>query len=102
MKLAKEAATPEGQVLCGAGVKLSEDLIARLIKQGVIVLTVEGHPVKLPGEKKLSERIKDLDSRFEPVRSNPVLKALKTMIAEFWIEQELGAEALAKMKGSKK
>ena len=102
MKLAKEAATPEGQVLCGPGQELSEELIVRLMKQGVMVLAVEGHPVKMPGEKKLSERIKDLDARFGKVRNNPVLKALKTMIAEFWIEQELGPEALAKMKGNKK
>lgn len=102
MKLAKEAATPEGQVLCGAGLELSGELLARLRKQGVVVLTVEGRPVLLPGEKKLSERIKDLEQRFRPVLKNPVLKALKNIIAESWIEQELGPEALEKMKKSKK
>ncbi len=102
MKLAREAVTPEGQVLCGAGVELGEDLLLRLAKQGVVVLTVEGHPVQMPGEKKLSERVRDLDARFAHVRGNPVLKALKTMIAEFWIEQELGPEALARMKEAKK
>jgi hypothetical protein len=102
MKLAKEAVTPEGQVLCGAGLELTDELVVRLQKQGVVVLTVEGHPVRLPGEKKLSERIKDLDVRFRPVNRNPVLKALKTIIAEYWIEQEYGPEFLEKMKRTRK
>lgn len=101
MKLAKEAATPEGQVLCGAGTDLTEELISRLAKQGVLVLTVEGHPVRLPGEKPLSQRLKELAERFEPVKDDPVLKALKNLIAEYWIVQEKGEEYLKELKDRK-
>ena len=102
MKLAKEAVTPEGQVLCGADTELTEELIARLSRQGVLVLTVQGHPVKMPGEKPLAERLKDLDRRFSKVAKDPVLKALKTLIAEYWIVQEKGEEFLQSLKAGKK
>ena len=98
MILAKEAVTPEGQVLCGPGTELNEDLISRLSRQGILTLTVDGHPVKLPGEKGLSERLKDIETRFSKVKNDPVLRALKTQIAEYWIVQEKGEEFLADMK----
>jgi len=101
MILAKEAITPEGQVLCGADTELSEELIARLTKQGVLVITVKGHPVQLPGEKPLSEKLQDLDSRFSKVKGDPVLRALKTLIAEYWIIQEKGEDFLKKLKAGK-
>ncbi len=102
MILAKEAITPEGQVLCGADTELSEELISRLTKQGVVVLTVKGHSVQLPGEKPLYERLKDLDSRFSKVKDDPVLRALKTLIAEYWIVQEKGEDFLKELKTCKK
>jgi len=98
MSLAKEAITPEGRVLCGPGTKLNEDLISRLSRQGISILTVEGHPVKLPGEKGLSERLKDIEERFSKVKDDPVLRALKTQIAEYWIVQERGEEFLSDLK----
>ncbi len=101
MKLEKEAITPEGQVLCGAGTELTAELVLRLEKQGVSVLTVEGHPVTLPGEKSLNERLRDLEYRFSKVKEDPVLKAVKKLIAELWIVQEKGEEALELIKSSK-
>ncbi len=98
MKLAREAATPEGQVLCGPGTELSADLIQRLEKQGVMILTVEGHPVKMPGELSLAERLRELDRRFSKVAGDPVLKALKNLIAEYWIVQEKGEDYLQELK----
>jgi len=101
MILAKEAITPEGQVLCGAGTELSQEVIARLIKQEVLTVTVEGHPVQLPGEKGLTEKLKELDHRFVKVKNDPVLRALKTLIAEFWVVQEKGEDFLQKLKKTK-
>ncbi len=101
MVLAKDAVTPEGQVLCGAGTKLSEELIARLRKQGVLVLSVKGRPVKQPGEKSLSERLKALDERFSKVKKDPVLRALEHLIGEYWIVEEKGEEFLERLKASK-
>ena len=98
MVLAKEAVTPEGQVLCGAGTALTQEILARLAKQEVLTLTVEGHPVTLPGEKSLPEKLKELDHRFSKTRNDPVLRALKTVIAEFWIIQEKGEDFLRNLK----
>ncbi len=98
MRLEKEAVTPEGQVLCGPGTELTAELIARLSKQGVTLLTVEGRPVVLPGEKSLNEKLRDLEYRFSKVNQDPVLKALKKLIAELWIVQEKGPEALNAMR----
>ena len=98
MKLEKEAITPEGQVLCGAGTELTAELIVRLEKQGVAVLTVVGRPVVLPGEKSLNERLRELEYRFSKVNRDPVLKAIKKLIAEMWIVQEKGADALEAMR----
>ena len=98
MKLEKEAVTPEGQVLCGAGTELTAELVLRLEKQGITVLAVQGHPVTLPGEKSLNERLRELEYRFSRVKKDPVLKAIKKLIAELWIVQEKGEEGLEAMK----
>ncbi len=98
MVLAKDAVTPEGQVLCGAGTELNEELIVKLRKQGVLVLSVKGRPVRAPGEKSLSERLKELDSRFAKVRRDPVLRALQHLIGEYWVVEEKGQEFLDKLK----
>ena len=101
MVLAKEAVTPEGQVLCGAGTALTDEIITRLSRQEVLTLTVEGHPVQLPGEKSLAQRLKELDHRFSKVNKDPVLRALKTLIGEYWVVQEKGEEFLQDLKKSR-
>lgn len=98
MVLAKKAITPEGQVLCGQGTNLTQEIIARLSKQEVLSLTVEGHPVQIPGEKGLAERLRDLDHNFSKVNTDPVLRALKTLIGEFWVIQEKGEEFLQNLR----
>ncbi len=98
MVLAKDAVTPEGQVLCGADTPLSEELIARLRKQGVLVISVQGHPVRLPGEMSLAEKLKELDRRFSKVQGDPVLRALKHLIGEHLVIEEKGEEFLEKLK----
>jgi len=88
MKLAKDVQTEDGKILCGAGTSIGQELIDRFSRMGIAAITVEGRPVKLPGEKNLSEKIKELDARFSRVRDDPVLKALMKLIAEHWIEEE--------------
>ncbi|WP_181448003.1 hypothetical protein [Dissulfurirhabdus thermomarina] len=90
MVTAKDVLAPDGRVLCGPGVTLTAEIIERLARSGVTVLTVEGRPVKVPGEKSLKERLRDLDARFARVKDDPVLVALMKLIAQHWIEEERG------------
>jgi len=89
MVLAKEAVTEDGMVLCGPGTELDAAIISRFQKAGLEAITVEGHPVRLPGEKGLRERIKELEMRFSRVKGDPVLMALMKLIANYWVEQEM-------------
>ena len=86
MILKKEALTEDGKVLCGADTTLTREIIERLERSGVESITVKGHPVRLPGEKGLKERLKDLEARFERVMDDPVERALMKLIAEYWID----------------
>ena len=86
MVLKKEAVTEDGKILCGAGTKLTPEVIDRLERSGIESIIVKGHPVKLPGEKGIKERLKDLESRFDRVMDDPVQRALMKLIAEYWIE----------------
>lgn len=86
MRLAKEVRDGDGKILCGAGVELSSSTIERLARSGVHAVTVEGHPVKLPGEKTLAEQIRDLEFRFSRVKDDPVLRAVSKTIAEHLID----------------
>ncbi len=75
----RNADNPDGPPLCGKGVTLTESLIQRLQRMGVQSLTVEGHPVKMGGEKTLEEELAVLDKRFEKVSDDPLMKKLKEM-----------------------
>jgi len=86
MILKKEALTEDGKVLCGAGTTLTAEIIERLERSGIESITVKGHPVVLPGEKGIKERLKDLEARFERVMDDPVQRALMKLIAEYWID----------------
>ncbi len=86
MILKKEALTEDGKVLCGAGTTLTQEIIERLERSGVESITVKGRPVRLPGEKDLKERLKELETRFQRVMDDPVERALMKLIAEYWIE----------------
>lgn len=88
MKIAQEIKNQDGHILCGPGVELTSGLIERLAKSDVHVIVVDGHPVELPDEKSITERLKELDERFSKVKSDPVLRAIMKLIAEQMIEQE--------------
>ena len=81
MRLAKAVLNEKGLVLCGEGVELSDALISRLSNLNINKITVEGHPVDTGVEEKpLSEQLKDLEKRFEKVKSDPLMKMVKDMI----------------------
>ncbi len=73
----KNPDNPEGPPLCGKGVVLSSSLIERLYKIGVQSITVEGHPVKIEGEKTLDEELSSLEHRFRKVKDDPNMRILK-------------------------
>lgn len=82
MVLAKDVQTPDGRTLCGKGTELTEAMIARFIKMEISHIAVEGHPVKVAGEKSLKEELLDIEKRFSRVKHVPPLMFLKKRIME--------------------
>ena len=81
MRLAKAVLNEKGLVLCGEGVELNDALISRLSNLNINKITVEGHPVNTGVEEKpLEDQLKDLEERFEKVKSDPLMKMIKDMI----------------------
>lgn len=73
----KRADNPQGPPVCGRGTVLTASLIERLRNLGVKMVTVEGHPVAVEGEKTLEELLADLDRRFSKVENFPLMQRLK-------------------------
>jgi hypothetical protein len=82
MVLAKDVETPEGRILCGKGTELTSAMIARFVKMEISHITVEGHPVKVAGEKSLKEELLAIEHRFSRVKHVPPLMFLKKRIME--------------------
>lgn len=51
MVLAKDVETPDGRILCGKDTVLTAAMIARFMKMEISHIAVQGHPVKVAGEK---------------------------------------------------
>ena len=82
MVLAKEIKNPDnadGPPMCGKGLALTAALIDRLQQKGVQSVTVEGHPVKIEGEKTVEEMLQALDKRFRKVERDPLMTKLKNI-----------------------
>ncbi|MBI5633511.1 MAG: hypothetical protein HZA15_08555 [Nitrospirae bacterium] len=80
MVLAKEIKTddnPASPPICGKGVTLTASLINRLAGMGVQSVVVEGHPVRLEGEKTLAETLEILDKRFAKVSGDQLMQRLR-------------------------
>ena len=69
----------DGPPLCGKGVILTAPLIMRLRNMGVQVVTVEGHPIHLEGEKSLDELLADLSFRFSRVAGSARMDYLQEL-----------------------
>jgi len=91
MKLAKAVVNDNGITLIGEGTELTRALIERLRNLGIREITVQGHPLKIEGEedKPLSLLEKELEDRFRPTQSNPLMRQVKEIFLKelrFWAE----------------
>nr|MBF0222478.1 hypothetical protein [Desulfobulbaceae bacterium] len=86
MVLAKDVMTPESRVLCGKGTVLSTTLLDRLEKMDIVHVTVEGHPVELPGEKTLKQELQAVEERFSDVTQIAPLMYIKQRIMKKLVE----------------
>jgi len=96
MVLAKEVRKEEDDVsppICGKGIVLTESLLSRLEKMGIQALAVEGHPVKMEGEKTLDELLNALDKRFSKVMDDPLMVKLKDIYRQHIIQSMEGQDA---------
>lgn len=82
MILAKDVMTPEDRVLCGKDTVLTNAVIDRLAKMDIMHITVQGHPVKVQGEKTLKEELRDIEARFSKVTKVPPLMYIKKKLMQ--------------------
>lgn len=88
MVLGKDVMTPDGRVLCGKGTALTQSVLSRLAKMDIVYVTVEGHPIAVPGEKSIKEQLKDVEERFSDVQKVPPLMYLKKRIMKKLVESQ--------------
>ncbi len=82
MILAQDVMVSEDRILCGKGTVLTAALLARLIKMDIMHVTVEGHPVDVPGEKSLKAELRDIEARFSLVTKVPPLMYIKKRLMQ--------------------
>lgn len=81
MVIAHPIETSTGQVLCAKGTELTEGLISRLENLEISHILVEGHPVDDgKPQKTLEEELATLERRFQTVRDNKLMGALKMVV----------------------
>ena len=73
-----------GPPICGKGITLTESLIERLKRMGVQTIAVEGHPVRMDGDKNPEEILLDLDRRFIKVENDPLTGRLKNIYRQYY------------------
>lgn len=82
MVLAKDVLTSDGRILCGKGTALTLPIIERIKKMDISWITVEGHPVRMEGEKSLEQELRDIEKRFLRVKHIPPLMYIKRKIMQ--------------------
>lgn len=93
MKLAKPVVNDSGVTLIREGTVLSRSLIERLKNLGIREIIVRGRPLKTEGkeDKPLSVLEKELEDRFRPTQSDPLMRQMKQIFLRelrFWAEEE--------------
>ncbi len=73
---------PDGFPLCGAGTVLTPGLIGQLSSRGVGMVSVEGHPVTLPGEPTIEDLLEALDRRFARSAQDPRMAMLQRLFRQ--------------------
>jgi hypothetical protein len=79
MTLAKPVVNDNGVTLIREGTDLTRPLIERLKNLGIRQIVVQGHPLNTEGdvEKPLSVLETELEDRFRPTQSNPLMRQVK-------------------------
>lgn len=93
MKLAKPVVNDNGVMLVREGTELTGSLIERLTNLGIREITVKGRPLKTEGQtdKPFHVLQNELEERFRPTLSNPLMRMLKDIFLEelrLWEEEE--------------
>lgn len=93
MKLVKPVVNDSGITLIREGTELTRALIDRLKHLGIQKVVVQGRPLKMEGEedKPLPVLEKELEERFRPTQSNPLMQQLKQIFLRelhSWAEKE--------------
>ena len=81
MVLARKVENAKGMILCGDGTVLTDTLLERLERSGVSHLTVEGRPVAEQEGPSLREELEALDARFAGTVGEPLMEAIREMVA---------------------
>jgi len=79
--LSRDVKDERGDVLCSGGDRLSARLIVKLKRAGISDVYVRREP-RPERKRDVDKRLSQLDERFARVNANPVMHALKCMIAE--------------------
>lgn len=93
MVLAKPIEDSDGKVLLGTGATISTRLISRIAEMDIPFIYVEGDPESSQEEDKppvgylstdmsLEEILKDLDWKFKKAQNDPVMREIKSCIAQ--------------------
>lgn len=85
MVVAKPVTNDKGMVLLAAGTELTSSLIERMQRMNVARVAVEGHPVDLPGQERMTpeERLAQLDQAFSRVTEEAHMMALKEAFVDY-------------------
>jgi hypothetical protein len=85
MILAKSVARPDGMVMAGEGLQLTDDLLGRLKDAGVASVVVKGRPMPDPdnGDVDLTKMQSRLNHLFRKYQQNTLMWTLRNMIDQY-------------------
>ncbi len=81
MVIARPVVQPDRMVLVGEGAVLSETMITQMLKRGIKRVVVRGQPVPRTDSGDFNTRMAALDSRFSRVGGDPLMAALRDVVA---------------------
>ncbi len=81
MVLARPVVQPDRMVLVGEGAVLNEAMITQILKRGIKRIVVRGQPVARSTTGDFDARLAALDNRFSRVGKDPLMAALRDVVA---------------------
>jgi len=76
-----------GMVILPKGAKISTPLIDRMMRMGVVEVTLVGDDPNAPPPKTTDELLEELDARFEGVEGKAFMKEIKRIAREHIMEK---------------